>query len=159
MSDLDDAILSSINGYSSRQLENENKHARESLARNVTERLNDSSHLDVATELALSNLNLAQNEIPTNGPKNKKNKGEVQAPCKEVGSRDLCDDQVCLFDGECRSGCCTQVLTKGYNRCTPMLVGDYCSRALDPIEEMLETQKDKEMKKPVPKPSRQPRDE
>ena len=61
----------------------------------------------------------------------------VQAPCRESGSRELCDDQVCLFDGECRSGCCTQVLTKGYFRCTPMLVGDYCPRALDPINEML----------------------
>ena len=39
-----------------------------------------------------------------------------------------------------------------------MLVGDYCSRALDPIEEMLEAQKNKEMKKPVPKPSREPKD-
>lgn len=58
-------------------------------------------------------------------------------PCKETGSRELCDDQVCLFDGECRSGCCTQVLTKGYLRCTPMLVGDYCPRALDPIYAML----------------------
>ena len=124
-----------------RLIEHDHNLQRESLARHVGERLNDSSHLDVATELALSNLNLSQNEIPYNGPKGKKNKGEVQAPCKEVGSRDLCDDQVCLFDGECRSGCCTQVLTKNYHRCTPMLVGDYCPRALDPIQEVLDVSK------------------
>ena len=45
----------------------------------------------------------------------------------------MCDGQTCKQDGACRSGCCSQVLTKGYKRCSPMLVGDYCPRALDPV--------------------------
>ena len=58
-------------------------------------------------------------------------------PCHAHGDIDLCDENICDFDGQCKSGCCTQVLTKDYSRCTPMLVGDYCPRALDPIHDML----------------------
>lgn len=61
-------------------------------------------------------------------------------PCKEAGHRDLCDEMMCEYDGMCRSGCCSQVLTKGYKRCAAMLVGDYCPRALDPIDEMIAAQ-------------------
>ena len=59
-------------------------------------------------------------------------------PCREHGRKDLCDELICEYDGQCRSGCCTQVLTKGYSRCTAMLIGDYCPRALEPIHEMIE---------------------
>ena len=74
------------------------------------------------------------NDIPTNKAK------KHDSACKEDGSKDLCDDLTCDFDKECRSGCCSQVLTKGFKRCAAMLVGDYCPRALDPIHEMLEAQ-------------------
>lgn len=70
---------------------------------------------------------------------------ESTGPCKEAGSKDLCDDEICMHDGNCRSGCCSQVLTKGYNRCVAMLVGDYCPRALDPIIEMLEAEATREV--------------
>ena len=68
---------------------------------------------------------------------NGKEKLKPYKPCKTEGVKDLCDEMVCAYDGYCRSGCCTQVLTKDYSRCTPMLIGDYCPRALDPIHEML----------------------
>ena len=74
-------------------------------------------------------LSLAQED---NKPK-RKGKGKQKRPCELDGSKDLCDGQTCLKDGGCRSGCCSQVLTKGYKRCSPMLVGDYCPRALDPV--------------------------
>ena len=70
-------------------------------------------------------LNLAQEDNKT--------KRRKRRPCELNGPRDLCDSQVCKTDGNCRSGCCSQVLTKGYKRCSPMLVGDYCPRALDPV--------------------------
>ena len=101
---------------------------------------------DLVTELALSNLNLAQyetNEIPSNGSKRKNKEAALPAkPCSETGSRDLCDDHICSLDAECRSGCCSQVLTKGYSRCVAVLVGDYCPRALDPISPMLAAEKE-----------------
>lgn len=100
----------------------------------------------------------AANEIPDNGGKKKKDKKEKRektpllapeepalGPCKQQGHKDLCDDEICVHDGNCRSGCCSQVLTKGYNRCVAMLVGDYCPRALDPILEMLEAEADKDV--------------
>ena len=58
--------------------------------------------------------------------------------CREEGTKDLCDTTICQFDGQCRSGCCSQVLSKDYKRCAAMLVGDYCPRALDPILEMIQ---------------------
>jgi len=57
----------------------------------------------------------------------------------------LCDDNICELDGQCRSGCCSQVLTKDYSRCAPMLVGDFCPRALDPIYEMIEAERELEL--------------
>ena len=56
-----------------------------------------------------------------------------QQNCEQNGDKDLCDGFECKIDGACRSGCCSQVLTKGYKRCSPMLVGEYCPRALDPV--------------------------
>ena len=73
-------------------------------------------------------LSLAQED---NKPKRKGNKRHT--PCELSGSKDLCDSQECKSDGQCRSGCCSQILTKGFKRCSPMLVGDYCPRALDPV--------------------------
>ena len=73
----------------------------------------------------------------TQSEENGKEKLKPAKPCKTEGVKDLCDDMICAYDGYCRSGCCAQVLTKDYSRCTPMLIGDYCPRALDPIHEML----------------------
>lgn len=64
--------------------------------------------------------------------------------CREDGHSDLCDELICELDGQCRSGCCTQVLTKDYSRCTSMLIGDYCPRALDPIHDMLDARRELE---------------
>lgn len=72
-------------------------------------------------------LNLAQEDNKS------KKRGKKHAPCEQDGSKDMCDGFDCKTDGACRSGCCSQVLTKGYKRCSPMLVGDYCPRALDPV--------------------------
>ena len=47
--------------------------------------------------------------------------------------KSLCDGTICEYDGHCKSGCCTQVISQDYKRCVPLLVGDYCARALDPI--------------------------
>ena len=68
-------------------------------------------------------------------------------PCHVHGHRDLCDDLVCENDGQCRSGCCAQVLTKGLSVCASMLVGDYCPRALDPIHEMIDAERELEIAK------------
>lgn len=75
---------------------------------------------------ALMSNDMLDNEMLDNGK-----------PCHEHGRRDLCDDLICENDGQCRSGCCSQVLTKGYSRCASMLVGFYCPRALDPIFEIM----------------------
>ena len=64
--------------------------------------------------------------------------GNLSKGCHEHGHKDLCDELNCEMDGHCRSGCCSQVLTKGYSRCAAMLVGDYCPRALDPIYDMID---------------------
>ena len=53
--------------------------------------------------------------------------------CHEQGLKHLCDGTICEYDGHCKSGCCTQVISQNYKRCIPLLVGDYCARALDPI--------------------------
>lgn len=88
------------------------------------------------------------NAIPVaNGKKRKEAATPIVRACADDGSRDLCDDHVCHFDGECRSGCCSQVLTMGYSRCTAMLVGDYCPRALDPINQMIDAQRELEVAK------------
>ena len=63
-------------------------------------------------------------------------------PCHEHGRKDLCDDLICENDGQCRSGCCSQVLTKGHSRCASMLIGYYCPRALDPIFEMIGSERE-----------------
>jgi len=70
---------------------------------------------DVVTELAQLQtlMQKESNAIPANGKKRRE--AAAAAPiaraCADDGSRDLCDDHVCHFDGECRSGCCSQVLT------------------------------------------------
>ena len=129
------------------------------MAHLVDERLTETSFVDALhhadSELALQYLAQQEtNEIMSNAvpkPKKdqtKKNKQAAPAlPCQINGTRDLCDDKVCGFDSECRSGCCTQVLTKGYSRCTAMLVGDYCPRALDPVNEFIQAEKAAEEKK------------
>ena len=71
--------------------------------------------------------------------------GHLSKPCHDHGHKDLCDDFICEFDGQCRSGCCSQVLTKGYSRCAPPLVGDACPRALDPIYEILDAERELEI--------------
>lgn len=85
---------------------------------------------------------MESNEVPVNGDDNEYLVEEPHSikPCKDHGHKDLCDEMICEFDGHCRSGCCSEVLTKHYKRCTAMLVGDYCPRALDPIHEMLEAE-------------------
>lgn len=85
-----------------------------------------------------SYMQTESNEIPVNG----RRKREFEAACRESGSKDLCDDILCEYDGMCRSGCCSQVLTFGYKRCAAMLVGDYCPRVLDPIVVMIKKEKE-----------------
>ena len=78
------------------------------------------------------------NQMQEPNKASKENKHKLKKPCRDYGRKDLCNELICEYDGQCRSGCCTQVLTKGYSRCTAMLIGDYCPRALEPIYDMLE---------------------
>jgi hypothetical protein len=65
---------------------------------------------DIVEELVQlhSYMLLESNEIPMNG---RKRRPDVEEGCQDAGHKDLCDDFHCEFDGMCRSGCCSQVLT------------------------------------------------
>lgn len=104
--------------------EKEKRAKREAHAREIMERMKKETFLVLQQQEA--------NLVPDNTLNNSGSESDSHY-CKEVGALDLCDDQICAFDANCRSGCCSQVLGDGYHRCVPMLVGDYCPRALDPV--------------------------
>ncbi len=94
----------------------EDNHQKEALKQHAQDRLNEADSFneleEVVQELVMLQnlLQEEENELPDNGKKKSKKKDKELAkewPCSDHGASDLCDETICQFDGECRSGCCS----------------------------------------------------